>query len=189
MKFTAAFTAALFAIASGAAAPDYIDTSRALYTSNNSDADYMEEVDRKLTGYQRPGTPAKRNEASFRAEEVDGANLLQGILRGGFDHTTFARRLNNPFSPHDDTYPAAYDSTGCLGDQYKDKCANCMCLKGGIGNPVQTKTCDLKANPDGQDHCVDKKAKDEMCNANYECLTNSCVDPQGNSSGNFYKCA
>jgi hypothetical protein len=128
MKFT--FTAALLAVASGAAA-----------------------------------APADTASSVLPPPEAQ-SNALKGSLRGGTDRM-FSRRLI-PF-------PDEYDSNGCLGDNFKDKCANCMCLNGPIGGAYPTKHCDLSAPGDGQDHCVDKGATDSLCHANWECQSNSCT--------------
>ena len=86
-----------------------------------------------------------------------------GHLRGDNNLDVFARRL----------YPDEYDSRGCLGDNFKDKCANCMCLDG------NTKHCDLSATPDGEDHCVDNGANGSNCSHNWECQSNNCMYLRG----------
>ena len=134
MKFT--FTAALFAVASGAVAPD---TASSFSQS-----------------FSPPG-------AHYVAEPPTGH------LRGNFNHAAFARRLS--------IYPAPYQANSCLGDNFRDKCSNCMCLEGGEGNPVQTKRCDLDANPDGNDHCIDKGAPGSECHFGYDCQSNLCHRP------------
>ena len=98
------------------------------------------------------------------------SKLLEGHLRSGDNLDVFVRRLG--LFP--DTYPEGYDSRGCLPEYFKDKCANCMCLKGGEGNPVQRFHCDLSVNPDGTDHCVDKGKTGSLCTYNWECQSNDC---------------
>jgi len=106
--------------------------------------------------------PANTASSGLPYPEVH-AKALKGSLRGG-TNLIFSRRL----------FPDEYESNGCLGDNFKDKCANCMCLEGGEGKPVQTKHCDLSAPGDGQDHCVDKGATGSKCTQNWECQSNSC---------------
>jgi hypothetical protein len=128
MKFT--FTAALLAVASGAAA-----------------------------------APADTASSVLPPPEAQ-SNALKGSLRGGTDRM-FSRRLELAF-------PDEYESNGCLGDNFKDKCANCMCLNGPIGGAYPTKHCDLSAPGDGQDHCVDKGWPGSKCSENWECKYGSC---------------
>ena len=96
MKFT--FTAALFAIASGAAAG----------ASSVSQS------------FQKP--PAK----------VQSSALYKRALRGNPD---FGRILAN-----DDGFPVPYYDNGCLPDNFKDKCASCMCLDGGERTQLRVET-------------------------------------------------
>ena len=135
MMFT--FTAALFAIASGAAGD----------------------------------SAASSVSQSLSPSEVHADALPKSYLRGGSD-TTFVRRLFVPYGGFRKPYNS---NTGCLDDQYHDKCWNCMCLTGGEGNPVVTMWYDLDANPDGQDHCMPKLAFGERCYYDWECLSNSCL--------------
>ena len=115
------------------------------------------------SGAAAPGTSSVSQ--SLPSPEVQSSSL-KGYLRGGID-LHFARRL----------YPAEYYSSGCLGDQFKDKCAGCMCIEGGEGKPLQRQICDLHAPPDGKDHCVDKKPDGAYCSDNWECQSNYCYGP------------
>ena len=101
--------------------------------------------------------------------QIPPPKALKGFLRGNQGNLDFARRL----AP----YGFPYYSDGCLPDNYKDKCSNCMCLDGGEGNPVQRKQCDLGANPDGNDHCVDKFLDGEECTDAWQCYSNRCNFP------------
>ena len=94
-------------------------------------------------------------------------------LRGSPDPANlagFGRMLSNG------GFPVPYYADGCLPDEFKDKCASCMCLEGGIDNPVQTKRCDWNAVPDGSgsNGCVEKSPLGEQCSRNWMCKSNFC---------------
>jgi hypothetical protein len=69
-----------------------------------------------------------------------------------------------------------YDN-GCLPNEFKDKCESCMCLEGGIGNPVQTKRCNIEAIPDGSGNngCYDKMENGEQCLHGWDCISTVCL--------------
>ena len=99
-------------------------------------------------------------------------NLKSGYLRGGVNNTAFARQL----AGEENKFPDEYDqTTGCLPDNFKDKCQNCMCYNGPIGGAYPTTHCDLSANPDGKDHCVPKGAIGSACTFGWQCQSNQCI--------------